>query len=87
VKSIPCKNPTHPDQLSRTSMKLVKETEMEEVWACTACMDAHKVYSVQVRTKPKFRQHTRKELAKQGRLITEAPKTIQPSYGLIKRRP
>lgn len=83
---IPCKNPTHPDQLSRNSMRLVKETDVEEVWACAACLDAHHTYSVQVRTKPKFKQHIRSELARQGKLLTEAPRTIRPTFSPLKRR-
>jgi hypothetical protein len=84
---IPCKNPTHPNRMPRASMRLVKEDQIEEVWACAACLDAHKVYSVQVRTKPEFRQHTRSQLAKEGRLLNSAPRTIRPHYAPLKRRP
>ena len=84
---IPCKNPTHPDALPRTSMRMVKETQTEEVWACVACMDAHKVYSVQVKTKPIYRQHVREQLAREGKLLTSAPQKIRPTYEPLKRRP
>ena len=68
-------------------MRMVKETQTEEVWACVACMDAHKVYSVQVKTKPIYRQHVRQQLAREGKLLTSAPQKIRPTYEPLKRRP
>ena len=66
---IPCRNPTHPTGLSPFHMICVKESATEEVWACKACMEINHTYSVQVKTKTKYQQHIRRELAKEGKLV------------------
>ena len=71
---IACKNPQHPSARSRNEMELLKETETESYWACKACLEINRVVSGQVRTKPAYQRHVRRELAKQARLLTEAPK-------------
>ena len=64
----PCKHPQHPASMSRNTMECVRDTEQESVWACKACLEVNRVYAVQIQTKPKYRQHVRRELAKQQRL-------------------
>jgi hypothetical protein len=77
---IPCKNPQHPDGTSKFTMVLVQDKPTEEVWACKACMDINRVYSIQVKTKRKYQQHVRGELRKQGRLPSRPQTAPMPKF-------
>lgn len=79
MKGIPCKNPQHPAGADRYSMVLFKDSPTEEAWACKACLDINHVYSVQVKTKPEFQRHVRKELRAKG-MLAPRPQTTQPKY-------
>ncbi len=74
MKGIPCKNPQHPEGTDRYSMVLFKDTPTEEAWACKACLDINRVYSVQVKTKTAFRRAVRRDLAAKG-LLPGKPRT------------
>jgi hypothetical protein len=79
-----CKNPQHPIGRSRT-MLFLEQKDHCFVFACQACKDMNRKLSVQVLTESSFRQQVRKDLAKQGRLLTEAPPIMQPQMRSAKR--
>jgi hypothetical protein len=80
TEGIPCKNPQHPDNHSRFTMIKIKDTPTDEAFACKACLDVHKVYSVQVRTKPEFKRHVRGQLAREGKLAPKPQTAPMPNF-------
>lgn len=64
---------------SKFTMTLLEETATQEVWACQACKDVLKVVSAQVKTKPAYQRHIRKELRRQG-MIPQRPQPVDFKY-------
>ena len=75
--SLQCTNPQHPQGLPK-EMIFLQERDSAYVFGCPACRDINRKLSIHVITSQRLKAETRKSLAAQGRLMTEAPRTITP---------
>lgn len=73
VKGMQCKSPDHPPSHPKERMVCVGETPEVYAFACHACMEVRRLYSVQVKTKVAYREEVRKRLGREGRLMTKPP--------------
>ena len=74
-----CDNPEHPPSLPRR-MLFLQYRDNAYVFGCQACKDVNRKLSVRVMTDEFFRREVRKQLAKEGRLLTAPPQTRQPQF-------
>jgi len=72
-----CTNPQHPRGFS-ARMTFLQFKDNAYVFGCQACKDVNRKMSVRVMTDSFFRREVRKQLAREGRLLTAPPVTRQP---------
>lgn len=74
-----CSNPQHPRGLP-TRMIFLQYRDNAYVFGCQACKDVNRKLSVRVMTDQFFRREVRRQLGKEGRLLTAPPVTRQPHF-------
>lgn len=75
-KTPECRNPQHPAGRSK-SMEFLEEKNQAFVFACKACKEINGVLSVQITTSVAMKQEIRKNLERQGRLLTQPAPRIR----------
>src|SRR5208337_2514851 len=79
-----CTNPQHPAGRERTMLYLGFEHNCH-LFACQACKDVNRKMSARAVTDANFRRGIRRDLAREGKLMTEAPKIVQPRMRQMKK--
>jgi hypothetical protein len=74
-----CKNPEHPAGASK-KMIFLTHKDHARIFGCQACWDRNHVQSVQVITDPDYQQEVRRQLAAQGRLLTQPPVIMRAAW-------
>jgi hypothetical protein len=74
-----CSNPQHPPGLPR-KMIYLQTKDYAHVFGCLACKDVNHKLSVRVMTDSFYRREVRRQLGKEGRLLTAPPLTRQPRF-------
>ena len=74
-----CANPQHPPSLPRR-MIFLQYRDHAYVFGCQACKDVNRKLSVRVMTDQFFKREVRKQLGKEGRLLTAPPPRYQPRF-------
>lgn len=67
-----CDNPQHPSSLPRR-MIFLQYKDFAYVFGCQACRDVNHKLSIRVMTDQFYRREVRKQLGKEGRLLTAPP--------------
>jgi len=72
-----CTNPQHPYGLPRR-MQFLQYRDNSYVFGCQACKDVNRKLSVRVMTDQFFKREVRRQLKKEGRLLTAPPQVRSP---------